>query len=553
MSEYIKRTIKDIVEEINRTYFLPDIQRNFVWKEQQIYALFDSLMRDYPISTMLFWEQTGRSLQDNNIKKLEFTRERGIDSTENTDTSPDKTYNLVLDGQQRLTSFYLALKGTYTVGKGRAKKECDLYFNMESGKDEYEEDGILYEFMFLEKGLPDFFKEGPKAWYKVKSLYGQTDIWNYLQKELFSKETPAQKQSEYKTALAKLHAKLRQTDNIFFYLEKSDKYDKVLDIFVRTNSGGTKLQYSDLLFSNIKLRWPEARKNFAALLKDINGEGFDFDNDFIMKTALLINARTNEDVRYRVTNVEGSFIDLLRGGWEEIEDAMRTTADLLKTFLLTSEKLIPSHNAVIPIAYWIYKNKKNSNGTYSGRAISLQEQAQIRKWLLKAFILGAFGKTSDFTLFKCKQVIDETEQGFPAEGLNAKIYSSSSGSEIQSQFLDEVKYNDKNSFLVLSLCYGNAVNFKPLSKGNAPEQDHVVPKSKLKQAGIDEEKINSIYNIRYIASSDNRSKGKKIIEITSEETPLHFTPPGKWDEANYDKFFELRKELLRKRFEEALK
>lgn len=72
MQDYERRTIPDVIEEINRKYFLPDIQRNFVWKPEQVYALFDSIMRDYPISTFLFWKQDGAFLKKAKIKKLEF-------------------------------------------------------------------------------------------------------------------------------------------------------------------------------------------------------------------------------------------------------------------------------------------------------------------------------------------------------------------------------------------------------------------------------------------------------------------------------------------------
>ncbi|MCD6493740.1 MAG: DUF262 domain-containing protein [Archaeoglobaceae archaeon] len=62
MAEYLKTAIKDVIEEINRKYFLPDIQRSFVWKPEQIYKLFDSLMRGYPISTFLFWKLSKEKL-----------------------------------------------------------------------------------------------------------------------------------------------------------------------------------------------------------------------------------------------------------------------------------------------------------------------------------------------------------------------------------------------------------------------------------------------------------------------------------------------------------
>jgi len=143
MQDYERRAIPEVIEEINRKYFLPDIQRSFVWKPEQVYTLFDSIMRDYPISTFLFWKQYGTFLKKAKIKKLEFVKTSKDQNKENTEISSAKEYFLVLDGQQRLTTFYLVLKGNYII----RNNTYDLYFNILSG-DEEQEDGILYEFKF---------------------------------------------------------------------------------------------------------------------------------------------------------------------------------------------------------------------------------------------------------------------------------------------------------------------------------------------------------------------------------------------------------------------
>ena len=108
--DYLPIKIKEVVENINKTYFLPHIQRELVWKPAQIYRLFDSLMREYPISTFLFWK-----IKDpGSITKVEFIKNYLKQSikVENTDKNRDN-YWLILDGQQRLQSFYISLCGTY--------------------------------------------------------------------------------------------------------------------------------------------------------------------------------------------------------------------------------------------------------------------------------------------------------------------------------------------------------------------------------------------------------------------------------------------------------
>lgn len=140
MQDYIRESINNIVEGINNKIYLPDIQRNFVWKPIQVYTLFDSLLRDYPISTFLFWKLKGDYLEKEEIKKLKFVSRSNEDNSIDTSINSEKEYYLVLDGQQRLTTFYLVLKGNYII----RNKEYDLYFNILSGIEEDENDGLLY-------------------------------------------------------------------------------------------------------------------------------------------------------------------------------------------------------------------------------------------------------------------------------------------------------------------------------------------------------------------------------------------------------------------------
>ena len=114
---YRSETIATTVTRLNTQYFLPAIQREFVWRPAQIVQLFDSIMRGYPISSFLFWE-----LQKQNRDKWEAytfinkaTHKNTHNQVANTNKVPQLT--LILDDQQRLTSLLLKLKGTYVVKK----------------------------------------------------------------------------------------------------------------------------------------------------------------------------------------------------------------------------------------------------------------------------------------------------------------------------------------------------------------------------------------------------------------------------------------------------
>lgn len=295
MQDYIRISINKIIEDVNNRIFLPDIQRDFVWKPIQVYTLFDSLLRDYPISTFLFWKLNGKYLEKSNIKKLKFVDQSNKDNLPDTSINTEKEYMLVLDGQQRITTFYLVLKGDYII----RNQKYDLYFNILSGNEENEEDGILYEFNFFNCNKGEKFVETnknkivEKAWFRVKNIYAIKELEDVSDtiNDKFEKEYSIVVSKEQKKAVSKLLRMLRYEPIIYYYPETEENYDKVLDIFIRTNSGGTKLSYSDLLFSTIKSQWPEAREKFKELHVNLNdNDRFDFSNDFLLKTILFISA-----------------------------------------------------------------------------------------------------------------------------------------------------------------------------------------------------------------------------------------------------------------------
>jgi len=103
--------------------------------------------------------------------------------------------------------------------------------------------------------------------------------------------------------LSKLRNIIHQ-GTISFYLEESEELDKVLQIFIRVNSGGTKLSYSDLLLSIATAQWKEkdAREAIHDFVDEINviGDGFKFNKDLILKGCLVLSDLNH--VRFKVDN-----------------------------------------------------------------------------------------------------------------------------------------------------------------------------------------------------------------------------------------------------------
>ena len=254
-------TISDAIEKIDSNQFLlPAIQREFIWNHSKIEWLFDSIMRNYPISSFLFWkveETTSKGYRF--YKFINEYRERYKTHNEEISTNGISSFNAVLDGQQRLTSLYLGLKGSFGYKEYRRKWEDTewsiptrhLYLNITTELQD-EEDGRIYEFSFLEKSETEeseIYEANEQKWFKVGA------ILNYTEDEAFDEFVEEFESSFSRKAIRQLRRTIMEKPIINYFLEKDQSLDKALNIFIRINSGGEPLNFSDLLMSIAVLSW----------------------------------------------------------------------------------------------------------------------------------------------------------------------------------------------------------------------------------------------------------------------------------------------------------
>lgn len=112
--EYTSVRVNDIIRQVNSDIYLPAIQREFVWGTERIERLFDSIMADFPIGSFLYW----RLAQENRDAWpiYEFIQDLDSESPHNQLANMAgimRDINLVLDGQQRITSLFIGLRGSY--------------------------------------------------------------------------------------------------------------------------------------------------------------------------------------------------------------------------------------------------------------------------------------------------------------------------------------------------------------------------------------------------------------------------------------------------------
>ncbi len=317
-------TIKQAMDNIhNNRYLLPAIQREFVWRPHQIDRLFDSLMRGYPIGSFLFWQVASETAKNYNFYEFitNYDQRRPHNPLHG---APAAVPGLkaVLDGQQRLTALNVGLHGSgrwklprLWWNNPRAFPQRRLYLNLLAPRTEDEEE-LSYKFLFLRDREVEHRNERNERnerehWYRVGEILDVEDSSDLID-IVFDLGLTGTK--EPLKMLTKLHFVVHSAGIISAYEEANQNPERVLNIFVRANSGGTTLTYSDMLLSMAVAHWDkvDARKEIHALVDEIRniGRGFSFNHDFVLKACLMLG--DSDNIRFKVENFRKSKIGTLQ-------------------------------------------------------------------------------------------------------------------------------------------------------------------------------------------------------------------------------------------------
>ena len=392
-----------------REYVLPAIQREFVWWPEQIERLFDSLMRGYPIGSFLFWIVRREGIEQ--YKFYDFMldyHERDNPHCASAGAVIRDEITAVLDGQQRLTALNIGLRGSYAYKLPRlwwnnphAFPTRHLNLNI-LAEAEANEAGMQYDFRFL-TNEEAARRDETHCWYRVGEILKAEDAVD-LNDFLVDRKLGNQR-GPFKI-LAGLHKVVHTEPAIAYYEEDDQDLDKVLDIFIRTNSGGTPLSYSDMLMSMATAQWEnlDAREEIHGTVDEINriGGGFGFSQDFLLKAGLMLAGVRS--VRFRVTNFNHDNMKLLEDRWERVTRAVRTAVELVGRFGFSSASL-SAHNAVLPIAHYLYL--RDTPAGFLSQTAYRQDRDAIRSWLTRSLLKrGVWGSGLDSLLTALRSVID---------------------------------------------------------------------------------------------------------------------------------------------------
>jgi len=483
--EYIPIRISDIIRQVNRDIYLPAIQRELVWGTDRIERLFDSIMADFPIGSFLFWllEQENK----NEWPVYEFIRDFDGESPHNPPANMagiTKDIKLVLDGQQRITSLLIGLRGKYRYFYYRWR-EARLYLNLLKppvpNDDNPEE--LTYGFAFRENTKPN--GEEPQLWYLVGRILDFKDAEDAKSDMKSSLEDLSEAQRENANKLiGRLHNRIHTALVGNYYQENSQDYDKVLQVFVRANSAGQPLEYSDLLLATATAKWEtlDARKEIHDFTDSINelGNGYSFGKDFVLKGCLYLSE--NLPIQYKVKNFTKANLRTIEGNWDKIKESVSATVRLISRFGFSSKNVV-APLALLPIAFYIMK-RGNSSFDTSSKAEDADAQVAIRKWFIFSTLKNAFGGSSDTTLTRLRELLKTCgpTSPFPADLLYKSLGIEQKLDEAEIDRILEYGYQGRYTNLVLSLLYPDRD-----WKDAVFHEDHIFPKSEFQLRALKKE------------------------------------------------------------------
>lgn len=507
-------TIKDALEDVSKNlYVLPAIQREFVWKPEQICRLFDSLMQGYPFGTFLFWKvEPDKSAQFKFYGFVQNYHERDAAHCPELGTLPNRELTAVLDGQQRLTALNIGLRGSvalkepnkrWTNPNAFLKKTLHLDL-LTTNKDE--DGGNLYNFRFLEPQKAT--NDTVSLWYPVPDILNVGNA-SKLSQWLFAKFQARGIGSDedlFNTAsdsLHRLYQIVHTVPNLTFFTEKSQELDRVLRIFIRMNSGGTVLSYSDLLLSIAVAQWTklDARQEIHSLVDELNriGSGFNLSKDFVLKAGLMLADIAS--VGFKVENFNRANMASLEKHWMDIRRACVLAVELVASYGI-SEQTLRADSALLPIAYYLFK--RNPPANWLSHLSHTADRDAIRSWLLRSLLKssGIWGSGLDTLLTSLREVIRDNHNVFPSDQLekvmSVRGKSLTFGSEEVEDLLD-MEYGDTRVFPLLSILYP-FIDVRQLH-----HVDHFFPKSRLQPKRLEKKGYDSAYIDDCLAARDRLS------------------------------------------------
>ena len=508
--------IASILDNIdNGGLALPAFQRGYVWKRPQVKSMISSLYRGYPVGSLLTWT----------------TRAEQADVRTTGDARVSGPIDLLLDGQQRVTSLYGIIRGKPPAFfDGDAKAFTDLYFNLE--REEF-----------------DFFSPvrmgNNLLWISVTDLFASGDNWI---SKLVSNPSYKQNLGRYLQNGGSVQ-KIKDIDLHIQSLTGEDKTTEVVvDIFNRVNSGGTKLSKGDLALARICAHWPEGREEMQRRLEKWRAAGFDADLDWLLRcmTGVVANGSEYE----RLENID---IEDIQQSLEQTENAVDHLLEAMRSHLFMDIDRVFSSKQAFPV---LVKYLVDRGGKFQDRAT----MARILHWYLTVAIWGRFAGPTETAI---NQDLLAVGTDSPVDLLLRNLRQSQGDRVITHENFD-VNYNRSRFYPLLYVMSrvhdardwgtGNQLRHHSLGDHTNLEMHHIFPRAYLRRNGVSANDANNIGNIAFQTRETNRAIGTRppeeympeIAERWPGTLESQWVPTDRefWRVENYHQFLDARRSLL---------
>ena len=512
--------VSTILDHIDSGHMaLPTFQRGYVWKRNHVRELMDSLYRRHPVGSLLVWVTPSDNVSHRGSQDLT----AGV-------------VQLLLDGQQRMTSLYGIIRGTPpSFFDGDANAFTGLHFHLQNE-----------EFRFHQ---PAVMNDDP-LWIDVSALMqrGNDGVGEHIAR-LAQVEIP-------QTDIGYLYGRISRLlgiRDVKFHADAVTGEDKtvevVVDIFNRVNSGGTKLSQGDLALAKISGSWPDAREVFKAKLAKWKKRDYEFDIPWLLRN---VNAIVTGEARFM--HLHNETTASIQSGLDRAEHSIDYALNLI------ANRLGLDYGGVIkaPYALPVMSRYIDQRG---GRITDGVESDRLIYWYFLGAMRGYFSGSIESKLDQDFETIKEADGAI--DRLIEKLHLAYN-SRIEPAHFGGSNVSDLfHTVLYAMTRVGEARDWgspwdplkkHALGKMSRLELHHIFPKSRLYDADYKRSEVNAVANFCFLTKETNLKIGARLPSDYFRE--IRDNCPGAlesqwipmdeelWEIQNYPRFLEERRKLL---------
>ena len=509
---------------------LPEFQREYVWSREQAKQLLVSLTRKYPVGGLLFWK-TQDPPELKNLEEL-----------------PEKlgTVQVILDGQQRLTTLYMLMTGDvppYYRASDIINDIRDLYYNVEDG-----------DFQYFQ---PVRMRDNPR-WVKVVDCFDgdSVDVFSIAQRAAGDDVIAFQIAQSYSANLNRLK-RINDVELPTQLVPTEASLDDAIDVFDRVNSLGTKLTEAELALTHVTGKWPKARRTLKAKMDEMSLQRLELDLTFM--TRALVCTVTGHALYEQIHQTPRH--ELVEG-WERLSKMLDYLTNILPGHAhIHSTRDMSTTNPLIPLIRFLSLNGEK-----------FPSETQLRRglhWLYAAQIHQRYTGQTDSRLEHDVTIVNREDS--PWQLLVNQIVDQRGRVDVRPD-----DYEGRGAghplyrmSLVLAKARGAVDWFNgasltnPIGDAYRIHSHHIFPQSKLYEQGyssdshLDRQMVNAIANRAFLTGATNLSIGNRLPEdylpeveerypgaLDSQSIPID---PQLWRLDRYRDFLKSRRELLANR------